>query len=69
MDSTLIKSFVTGGKMPRNANLSPVGRTQLYKQLVNEYFAVDETRPGILQAWLLGKMRVVQTNEVEANTP
>jgi hypothetical protein len=69
MDSTLIKSFVTGGKMPRNVHLSPVARTQLYKQLVNEYFAVDETRPGILQAWLLGKMRVVQTNEVEASTP
>jgi hypothetical protein len=46
-----------------------VARTQLYKQLVNEYFAVDETRPGILQAWLLGKMRVVQTNEVETSTP
>src|SRR5256714_205050 len=69
MDSTLIRSFVTGGKMPRNANLSPVARTQLYQQLVNEYFAVDETRPGILQAWLLGKMRVVQADEVESNTP
>ncbi|HXI23536.1 MAG TPA: hypothetical protein VNG71_06655 [Pyrinomonadaceae bacterium] len=69
MDSTIIKSFVTGGKMPLNANLSRVARTQLYKQLVNEYFAVDETRPGILQAWLLRKIRVVQTNEVESNTP
>src|SRR5256714_7353642 len=69
MDSTIIKSFVTGGKMPLNANLSGVARAQLYKQLVNEYFAVDETRPGILQAWLLGKMRVVQGNEVESNTP
>jgi hypothetical protein len=52
------------GKMPRNANLSPVARTQLYKQLVNEYFAVDETRPGILQAWLLGKMRIVHTTKL-----
>ena len=69
MDSTIIKSFVTGGQMPLNANLSRVARTQLYKQLVNEYFAVDETRPGILQAWLLGKMRVVQGNEAESNTP
>jgi hypothetical protein len=69
MDSTLIKSFVTGGKMPRNANLSRLLRTQLYNQLVNEYFAVDETRPGILQSWLLGKMRVAQDNEVESNTP
>jgi hypothetical protein len=69
MDSTIIKSFVTGGKMPFNANLSRVARAQLYKQLVNEYFALDVTRPGILQAWLLGKMRVVQSNEVESNTP
>ena len=69
MDSTIIKSFVTGGKMPLNANLSSLARTQLYKQLVNEYFAIDETRPGILQAWLLGKMRVVQGSEVESNTP
>jgi len=69
MDSTIIKSFVTGGKMPFNANLSRVARAQLYKQLVNEYFALDVTRPGILQAWLLGKMRVGQSNDVESNTP
>jgi hypothetical protein len=69
MDSTLIKSFVTGGKMPLNANLTRLARGQLYQQLINEYFAVDETRPGILQAWLLGKMRGVQVNEVESNSP
>src|ERR1041384_2956025 len=69
MDSTLIKSFVTGGQMPLNANLAPLARTQLYRQLVNEYFAVDQTQPGILHAWLLGKMRIIQTNEAESNTP
>jgi hypothetical protein len=65
MDETLIKSFVTGGQMPLNANLAPLARTQLYRQLVNEYFAVDQTQPGILQAWLLGKMRIIQTNPTE----
>jgi len=69
MDSTIIKSFVTGGKMPLNANLTRAVRAQLYQQLVNEYFAVDEMRPGILQAWLLGRMRVVHGNEVGSNTP
>ena len=69
MDSTLIKSFVTGGKMPLNADLSRLARAHLYQQLINEYFAVDAARPGILQAWLLGKMRIVQDNEVESNTP
>src|ERR1043166_361232 len=65
MDETLIKSFVTGGQMPLNANLAPLARTQLYRQLVNEYFAVDQTQPGILQAWLLGKMRIIQNNPTE----
>ncbi len=69
MDETLIKSFVTGGQMPRNANLTQMERTQLYKQLVNEYFAVDELRPGILQAWLLGKMQPIQSDSLESGTP
>ena len=69
MDETLIKSFVTGGQMPRNANLTQMERAQLYKQLINEYFAVDERRPGILQAWLLGKMQPVQSNSLESDTP
>lgn len=57
MDSTLIRSFVTGGQMPLNAQMSRVARTQLYNQLVSDYFAIDGARPGILKAWLLGKMR------------
>jgi hypothetical protein len=65
MDSTLIKSFVTGGKMPLNATLTIPERRLLYKQLVNDYFALNATQPGILQAWLLGRSR---KTEGEANS-
>jgi hypothetical protein len=57
MDSTLISSFVEGGQMPFGATLSKAERTRLYRQLITEYFAVDERRPGILKSWLLGKRR------------
>jgi hypothetical protein len=57
MDSTIISSFIEGGKMPLGATLGRAPRTQLYQRLVNEYFAVDNARPGILKAWLLGKNR------------
>jgi hypothetical protein len=69
MNGTLINSFITGGKMPLNANLSRAQRNQLYRQLVGEYFAIDKTQPGILQSWLLGKMRKVQAIESEPTTP
>jgi hypothetical protein len=69
MDGTLINSFVRGGKMPLNANLSSVQRNQLYRQLVGEYFAIDKTQPGILQSWLLGQRRNVQAIESEPTTP
>lgn len=57
MDSTLISSFVKSGRMPQGAQLRPAERTQLYRQLIQDYFAIDEERPGILKAWLLGKLR------------
>jgi len=57
MDSTLIKSFVTGGKMPLNAKLTIAERRVLYNQLINDYFGINATQPGILRAWLLGKSR------------
>ena len=57
MDSTLISSFVEGGRMPLGAELRPHERTQLYRQLIEDYFAIDDARPGILKAWLLGKLR------------
>ncbi len=57
MDEVLISSFVIGGKMPLGAKLSARDRAKLYNQLVQDYFAIDEVRPGILKAWLLGKSR------------
>jgi hypothetical protein len=57
MESTIIRSFVKGGQMPLNASLPNSQRAQLYKQLVDDYFAIDEVRPGILKAWLLGRGR------------
>jgi hypothetical protein len=61
MDSTLIKSFVTGGKMPLNAKLTIAERRALYNQLVNDYFAVNSSQPGILRAWLLGRSRATDS--------
>jgi hypothetical protein len=57
MDSTIISSFIEGGKMPMGATLGRAARTQLYQRLVTEYFAIDNARPGILKAWLLGRSR------------
>ena len=57
MDATLISSFVKGGQMPLYAKLTTAERAQLYRQLIDDYFSIDEPRPGILKAWLLGKMR------------
>ena len=57
MDSVLIGSFVKGGKMPLGSKLQPIERVKLYKQLIEDYFAIDDARPGILKAWLLGKNR------------
>lgn len=57
MDSTLISSFVKGGRMPQGSDLRPDERAQLYGKLIQDYFAIDDARPGILKAWLLGKLR------------
>jgi len=57
MDSTLISSFVKSGRMPESSQLRPLERAQLYRQLVQDYFAIDDDRPGILKAWLLGRLR------------
>ncbi len=62
MDQTLIRSFVTGGQMPLNAQLPRVARTQLYNQLVSDYFGIESERPGVLKAWLLGRMRSTSDN-------
>jgi hypothetical protein len=57
MDSKLISSFVTSGRMPQDRHLAAAQRAPFYRQLIQDYFAIDEERPGVLKAWLLGKLR------------
>jgi len=53
MDSVLIKSFVKGGQMPLGHKLKISERNELYRKLIQEYFAIDDANPGILKSWLL----------------
>lgn len=55
MDGTLIESYVTGGQMPFGYQLQKAERADLYDKLIDEYFATDQDKPGILKAWLLAK--------------
>jgi len=55
MDQVLISSFIKGGQMPFGTTLKLSERNQLYDKLIQEYFAIGETNPGILKSWLLGK--------------
>lgn len=57
MDSKLISSFVKSGLMPQDRHLAASQRAPFYRQLIQDYFAIDEERPGVLKAWLLGKLR------------
>jgi hypothetical protein len=57
MDRVLISSYVKGGQMPFGYKLQAAERNRLYQKLIQEYFAVDEVRPGILKTWLLGRRR------------
>jgi hypothetical protein len=60
MDKTIISSFIEGGQMPRGYTLDDPLRAMLYEKLIQEYFATDNTQPGILKSWLLGKLREMQ---------
>jgi hypothetical protein len=60
MDRVLISSYVKGGQMPMGFELTPPERNRLYARLIQEYFAIDETNPGILKAWLLGRSRIAR---------
>jgi hypothetical protein len=40
--------------MPLGYKLTQLQRNQLYRKLIQEYFAIDDANPGILKAWLLG---------------
>src|ERR1044072_468270 len=53
MDKTLISSFIKGGQMPFGHELKLSDRRELYAKLIQEYFAIDKDRPGILKSWLL----------------
>ena len=55
MDRTIISSYVRGGQMPLGYDLPAGARNALYARLVEEYFATDDARPGVLKAWLLGR--------------
>ena len=57
MDRTIIDSFISGGEMPRNSQIASAHRAELYKKLIDEYFDISDTTPGILKSWLLGRMR------------
>ncbi len=57
MDRTLISSYVKGGQMPLGFELTALERNRLYTKLIQDYFAIDETNPGILKEWLLGRRR------------
>lgn len=59
MDRVLISSYVKGGQMPFGSKLQPAERNRLYQKLIQEYFAIDEAKPGILKTWLLGRGRSV----------
>jgi hypothetical protein len=53
MDSVLISSFVEGGRMPLGSKLKEWESNKLYEELIDDYFSIDKTRPGILKTWLL----------------
>jgi hypothetical protein len=57
MDRVVISSYVKGGMMPFGQELRDSERAELYEKLIQEYFAADPARPGILKSWLLGKLR------------
>ena len=57
MDRTIISSYIKGGQMPFGFELTALERARLYRRLVQDYFAIDDARPGILKSWLLGKNR------------
>ena len=57
MDSAVIGSYIKGGHMPLGSSLKLSEREDLYEKLIEEYFATDDSNPGILKSWLLGKLR------------
>ncbi|HEX3279810.1 MAG TPA: hypothetical protein VHR36_01150 [Pyrinomonadaceae bacterium] len=54
-DPLIVSSYVEGGQMPYGMTLKQVERRRLYENLIEEYFATNDARPGILKSWLLGQ--------------
>ena len=57
MDRVLISSYVKGGQMPFGYKLKTTERDELYRKLIQGYFATDAAHPGVLKSWLLGKLQ------------
>ena len=60
MDRTIISSYIKGGQMPYGFQLTSIERARLYRRLVQDYFAINDAKPGILKSWLLGKNDAVR---------
>ena len=56
MDRIVISSFVKGGQMPLGSRMKVTDRRELYVKLIQEYFATDNSNPGILKSWLLARV-------------
>ena len=57
IDPVVVKSYIKEGQMPFGSKLEVSERDELHKRLIEEYFATDDARPGILKSWLLGRLR------------
>lgn len=57
MDRVVISSYLKGGQMPLGYKLRPGERGELHEKLIQEYFAIDADRPGILKSWLLSTLQ------------
>ena len=62
MDRVVISSYIKGGQMPFGYDLKNTERAELYRKLLQDYFAIDDANPGILKSWLLGRLRQSPTS-------
>lgn len=54
VDPVVINSYLKEGKMPFGSPAQPSVRHEIREKLIEEYFATDDSMPGILKKWLLG---------------
>jgi hypothetical protein len=55
VDPVVINSYIKEGKMPFGSPTDASVRREIREKLIEEYFATDDSMPGILKSWLLGK--------------